>query len=87
MIYVQWKRIDTYNFHGVPLGYIVKYKNYNEENYHEVRVPHEVSDVTLVGLKPFTAYVVTVCGYTAVGNGPRTSSVGNTLEGGQSFIF
>lgn len=84
---MQWDHIDSYNFHGIPSGYIVKYKNYNEENYHEVRVPYEASDVTLVKLRPYTVYIVTVCGYTAVGNGPRASNIQKTLEGGKTFVL
>ena len=86
-LYVQWEHIDLYHFNGIPNGYIVQYKNYNEENYQEVRVPYEASDVTLVKLKPFTVYIVTVCGYTSVGSGPRASSTKKTLEGGKTFVL
>ena len=86
-LYVQWDRIDSYYFNGIPRGYVVKYKHYKEGHFHEVRVPFEASDVILVHLKPFTIYVIMVCGFTAVGNGPRTSIVAKTLEGGKSSIL
>ena len=74
-----------YFFHGVPLGYKVRYKNYNEKDYKEIKVPYEASEVTLVGLQSYSMYVVIVCGYTAVGNGPRVNNATRTLEGGMSF--
>ena len=84
---MQWDHIDSYYFHGLPLGYIVKYKNYNEETYHQVKVPYQSTDVILVNLKPFTVYVVIVSGYTAVGSGPRVNNATRTLEGGEYSLI
>ena len=84
-IYVEWDPIQTYYFHGYPLGYIVYFKNYQESSYHQAKVPNGASDVILKDLKPFQIYLVIVRAYTAVGVGPGISNTTKTPEGGMAF--
>ncbi|XP_057300554.1 uncharacterized protein LOC130633709 isoform X2 [Hydractinia symbiolongicarpus] len=67
-IYVQWSGVDMDDMNGDPLGYNVYFNDgYNTK---KAISPFSPPHVILNGLHPVTTYVIDVCAFNAVGEGP-----------------
>ncbi|XP_057300557.1 uncharacterized protein LOC130633755 isoform X2 [Hydractinia symbiolongicarpus] len=67
-IYVQWSGVDMDDMNGDPLGYNVYFNDGYNTN--KAISPFSPPHIILNGLHPVTTYVIDVCAFNAVGEGP-----------------
>ena len=76
---MEWDGVDRDDMNGVPLGYKIKYflhgilQNITVVNY-------TTTSVVIKKLIPSSSYVLEVCAYNKIGNGPCDKSIAVTLN-------
>ena len=86
-IYIEWKTFKEVDFHGHPLGYVIRYKGYGEDAFKEKLVEYGSISETIEGLQPYTIHVIEMMAYTNAGRGPPVANTTMTLEGRKYFII
>ena len=86
-IMVEWAELHEEFWGGELLGYKINYTIYTEDNVTVKLINPGFLASTLTGLKPYTLYLIKVCGYNSAGDGPTEYSVMMTQQGGKNIYF
>ncbi|XP_028409022.1 protein sidekick-2-like [Dendronephthya gigantea] len=71
-VYVHWSAIPKENHLGILLGYEIKYRLKETDEWTLTRLNVTTQDIVLDGLKKFSVYEVTVAGFNRIGRGPES---------------
>ena len=91
-ITVTWEAIDEDQANGRFVGYKIKYVLSKVSGKDAVKSNNNIKNIVvdkytfrfkITGLQPYTAYSVSVCGYTMAGNGPSSKPI----MAGKSLTF
>nr|XP_058950117.1 protein sidekick-1-like [Pocillopora verrucosa] len=74
-ILVEWDDVPAYDQNGIIMSYNITYQSLTENHSNSTTVDYPVRQVTLLDLKEFVIYSITVFASTKIGDGPASDPV------------